>query len=97
MSTRLWMYATLRNLRTNMNKTCQESMFIRYPTISKIREGAQLQDDIPKENNHGNMAEMTATHQRREVKANQQYKLLSLWIQSYWKTVLGKNKALQPL
>ena len=71
MSIRLWMYAGRRNRRTKMNKTCQESMFIRYPTISKIREGAQLKDDIPKENHHGNMAEMTVTHQRKEVKANQ--------------------------
>lgn len=46
-------------------------MFITYLTISKIREGAQLKDDIPKENHHGNMAEMTVTHQRAEVKANQ--------------------------
>ena len=65
------MYAELRNLRTKMNKTCQESMFIRYPTISKIREGVQLKDDIPKENHYGNMAEKTVTHQRKEVKANQ--------------------------
>ena len=71
MLTRLWMYAELRNLRTEMNKTCQESMFIRYPTISKIRGGDQLKDDIPKENHHGNMAEITVTHQRKEVKANQ--------------------------
>ena len=56
---------------TKMNKTWQESMFIRYPTISKIREGAQLKDDNPKENHHGNMAEMTVSHQRKEVKANQ--------------------------
>ena len=30
-----------------------------------------LKDDIPKENHHGNMAEMTATLQQKEVKANQ--------------------------
>ena len=65
------MYAELRNLRTKMNKTCQESMFIRYPTISKIREEAQPKDDIPKENHHSNMAEMTVIFQRKEVKANQ--------------------------
>ena len=65
------MYAERRNLRTKMNKTCPESMFIGYPIISKIREDAQLKDDIPKENRHGNMAEMTVTHQRKEVKANQ--------------------------
>ena len=46
-------------------------MFIRYPTISKIREGAQLKDDIPNENHHGNMAGITVTLQRREGKANQ--------------------------
>ena len=46
-------------------------MFIKYPTITKIKEGVLLKDDIPKENHHGNMAEITVTHQRKEVKANQ--------------------------
>ena len=71
MSIRLWMYVGRRNRRTKMTKTCQESMFIKYPTITKIKEGVLLKDDIPKENHHGNMAEMTATLQRKEVKANQ--------------------------
>lgn len=46
-------------------------MFIRYPIISKIREDAQLKDDIPKENHLGNMAELTVSYQRKEVNANQ--------------------------
>ena len=71
MSIRLWTYAGRRDRRTKMNKTCQESMFIKYPTITKIKEGVLLKHGIPKENHHGNMAEMTVTHQRKEVKANQ--------------------------
>ena len=46
-------------------------MFIRYPTISKIREGAQLKDYTPKESYPGNAAEITAFFQQKEVKANQ--------------------------
>ena len=68
--TRLEMYAEPKNQATKMNKTCQESRFIRYTTISKIREGAQLKDDIPKESHPGNTAEMTVILQRKEVKAN---------------------------
>ena len=71
MSRRLLMSVGRRNRRTKMNKTCQESMFIKYPTITKIKEGVLLKDDIPKENHHGNTAGMTVTLQRKEVKANQ--------------------------
>ena len=64
------MYARLKNQATKMNKICQESMFIRYLTISKTKEVVRLKDDIQKENQAGNMVEMTATFQQRETKAN---------------------------
>ena len=44
-------------------------MFIKYPTILKIREVVQLKDDIQKENLPGNTVEMTVTFQQKGIKA----------------------------
>ena len=63
------MYAELRNQPTKMNKTCQDSMFIRYPTILKIREVVQLKDDI-KKSLPGNTVEVTVIFQQKGIKAN---------------------------
>ena len=71
MLTRLWMYVELKNLRTKMNKICQGNMFIRYPTITKTKEGVILKDDIQKENLLGNTVDIAVTFQRKGTKANQ--------------------------
>ena len=53
-----------------MNKTCQESKFIKYQTILKTKEVDRFREDIQKGNQAGNMAGMTVAFQQREIKAN---------------------------
>ena len=53
-----------------MNKTCQESKFIKYQTILKTKEVDQLRGDIQRGNQAGNTAGMTVAFQQRESKAN---------------------------
>ena len=45
-------------------------MFIKYPTITKTKEGALLKEDFQKESLLGDMVEMVATFQQNGIKAN---------------------------
>lgn len=57
---KMWLCAALRNERTKMKKNTQESiLFIKNLTISKIREGILLKDDIQRVNLPGFTVEMT--------------------------------------
>ena len=63
------MCAGRKNQLTKMNKTYQGNMFIKYPTITKIKEGVLLKDDIQKENLLGNTVEIAVSFERKGIKA----------------------------